>query len=114
MQYDIERFVDEGYSGDDFRSGLHVVFDNESEVQIFITDVMNFNPNIQLGEINRSYYTFNPEDNYGYVYNKTLNRILRTFYPEIKVMRDKIISASDLLVSAFDFEEIVDFITMGD
>ena len=110
MQYDIERFVDEGYSGDDFCSGLHVVFDNESEVQTFITDVMNFNPNIQLGALDRSYYTFNPEDNYGYVYNKTLNRILRTFYPERKVMRDKIISASDLLILKFDFNEILAFL----
>ena len=114
MKYDIEKFVNGGYHGEAYREGLHVVFDTKAEIFDFIENVREFNPKIQLGALNPARYTFNlKEDNYGYVYSKDNNRILRTDFHYFDISRCKAIQASSLLIPKFDFDEIIKF-TMED
>lgn len=114
MKYDIEKFVNGGYHGEVYREGLHVVFDTETEIFDFIEDVREFDPKIKLGALNPARYTFNLKvDNYGYVYSKDNNRILRTDFHYFDMSRCEAIHASNLIITKFDFDEIIKF-TMED
>lgn len=114
MKYDIEKFVNGGYRGEVYSDGLHVVFDTKTEIFDFIENVREFDPKIQLGALNPARYIFNlEEDNYGYVYSKDNNRILRTNFHYLDMSWCKTIHASSLLITKFDFDEIIKF-TMED
>lgn len=112
MQYDIERFVNGGYDYD-YARGLHITFNTAIERATFVAEVIEYskrNP-ISLGALNDDQRTWLVTDNIGYVYNKCDNRILYTNRVTEHVPSDMIIPVSDLLISSFDPDEVIKFVT---
>lgn len=117
MQYDIERFVNGGYRHD-YARGLHITFNTAIERAAFVAEVIEYfkrNPSypldISLGALDDDQPTKLATDNVGYVYNKSINRILYTNRVTEHVLSDMIIPVSDLLISSFDPDEVIKFVT---
>ena len=112
MQYDIERFVNDGYDYD-YTTGLHITFNTAIERIAFVAEVIDYskrNP-ISLGALDDDKPTRLVTDNIGYVYNKRYNGILYTNRVTEQVPSDMIIPVSDLLISSFDPDEVIKFVT---
>ena len=115
MQYDIERFVNGGYDYD-YTTGLHITFNTAIERVTFVAEVIEYskrNP-ISLGALGDDQPTKLATNNVGYVYNKDDNRILYTSRVTESVPSDMIIPVSDLLISSFDPDEVIKFVTALD
>lgn len=112
MQYDIERFVNGGYRHD-YTAGLHITFNTAIERAAFVAEVIEYSSchPIGLGALDDNQPTKLATDNVGYVYDKSINRILYTSMVTEDVPSDMIIPVSDLLIPSFDPGEVIKFVT---
>lgn len=111
--YDIQQFLDGGYEINNWWNGLHITFDTIDEAINFAEQIKYEYPNVELGALQDLSLIKDYIYDYGFVYCRGVNRILRTYLADTydeKITR--VIPAMNLMMG-INTDDVMNFLGLG-